>query len=102
MDRNKTFNCRGNNKADLILFMLESNSVLSNTFTYKIQSIVLVILTNLDTNKEWVRTEIDKLRSEMNWMLIFSTEFTEGLYDMLTLAMEKQIELNSKESIGEQ
>jgi hypothetical protein len=97
-NKNKSFDCRGNDEADALLCMLESNSVLSESFQNKIRRIVLVILTNLKGNEDWVDKEILKLKQEMNWLLIFSDDFIFRLNSQLILSMQKQLKLNEQEN----
>lgn len=96
MNMNKTFDCMGNDEADSLLCMLESNSVLSNSFTLKIQNIVLTILTNLDNHDGWVNESIIKLKEEMGWLNIFSDEFKGKLISQLLLTYHTQKRLNKK------
>ena len=88
------YNCGGNNEADLLLCMLESNSVLSESFTRKISNIVLTIVSNLGNNEEFVKNSINDLKAEMDWLLIFSDEFKRKLIGQLTLAYQRQKTLN--------
>lgn len=97
MNKNKSFHCNGNEQADQLLCMLENNAVLSESFTRKITNIVLVILTNLDGNQDWVESEITKLREELDWLMIFSEDFKGKLIGQLLLTLERQITLNKKE-----
>lgn len=96
MNKNKMYNCEGNDEADSLLCMLESNSVLSESFTRKISNIVLTILTNLDNNEEWVNDSILKLKEEMGWLNIFSDEFKGKLIGQLLLTLHRQKELNKR------
>lgn len=98
MNRNKLYDCRGNQPADNLLYMLESTSVLSEAFIRKITNIVLVILSNLDKNEEWVLENIEKLKSEMAWMTIFSEPFKNGLIDQLYLSYNRQKEIDKNET----
>jgi hypothetical protein len=97
MNKNKSFHCNENEQADQLLCMLENNAVLSESFTRKITNIVLVILTNLDGNQDWVESEITKLREELDWLMIFSEDFKGKLIGQLLLTLERQITLNKKE-----
>ena len=98
MNRNKLYDCRGNQQADNLLYMLESTSVLSESFVRKISNIVLVILSNLDKNEEWVLENIEKLKSEMDWMTIFSEPFKSGLIVQLYLSYNRQKEIDRNET----
>jgi hypothetical protein len=95
-NKNKSFDCRGNEEADNLLCLLEANSVLSNEFTSKVRNIILVILTNLDKNEDWVEEQIKKLKEEMEWLTIFSDKFTERLISMLLMCFHTQMKLNKQ------
>jgi len=92
--KNKMFDCRENDEADLLFCMIEATSVLSESFTQKVINIGLVIITNLPKNNEWVSDSILKLKEEMNWLCIFSDRFIGILISQLTLAYQKQLQLN--------
>jgi hypothetical protein len=94
MNKNNIFDCKGNDNADQLLCMLESNSVLSENFSRKISNIVLTILSNLKTNEKWVEDSIKKLKEEMDWINIFSSEFKHNLINQLELTILKQKTLN--------
>ena len=94
MNKNRMYNCEGNEEADSLLCMLESNSVLSESFTRKISNIVLVIVSNLESNEEYITDSINDLRDEMDWLIIFSEEFKRKVIGQLTLAYRKQKTLN--------
>lgn len=91
---NKSYNCGENKEADRLLCMLEANSVLSDSFNQKVTNIVLVIITNLDKNEDWVDTEIKKLKDEMNWLEIFSSKFIGTLIGQLVLSYHRQLTIN--------
>lgn len=95
-DKNTMFSCRGNEEADNLLCMLESNAVLSESFKLKIQNIILVILTNLEKNEDWVEEGIKKLKEEMDWLMIFSPEFKGMLTGQLLLTFHRQKALNKE------
>lgn len=97
-DKNTMFVCNGNEEADKLLCMLESNSVLSNKMTEKITNIVLVVLSNLGENLDWVESEIKKLREEMLWLDIFSESFIYKLHGQLIMTLELQIYLNKQKN----
>lgn len=94
--RNKTLFCGDNQDADKLLCMLESNSVLSESFTSKIVGIIGMILTNLSGNEEEVEDMITRLESEMEWLDIFSEKFTKALIERLHMVYEKQKILQDK------
>jgi hypothetical protein len=94
-NKNKSFDCKGNEEADNLLYMIESNSVLSESFTQNVRNIVLVILSNLDKNEDWVEGEIIKLRDEMQWLTIFSERFIGQLIGQLLLSLNRQRALNN-------
>lgn len=95
-DKNTTFSCRGNEEADNLLCMLEANAVLSESFTRRIENIVLTILTNLEKNEDWAYEAIRKLKDEMSWIGIFSDEFKGRLIGQLLLTLQRQQTLNKK------
>lgn len=98
INKNKSFDCRGNEEIDQLLCLIEANSVLSQSFSQRIINICLVILTNLDSNVDWVESEIADLKVEMNWLSIFSERFISVITGQLLLGMSRQITLNKKES----
>lgn len=94
MNKNKSFDCRGNEDADQLLYLTETVGILSEDFTQRIRRIVLVIITNLENNEEWVEEEILKLKEEMNWLSIFSETFKGMLIGQLLLAFQRQSTIN--------
>ena len=94
MNKNKSFDCKGNDEADSLLCMLESNSVLSESFMQTIKGIILAILINLEGNEDWVEDRIKELKSELDWLIIFSPEFKSVLIGKLLLAFHRQKTLN--------
>ncbi len=96
MNKNSTYNCGENDDADQLLCMLEANSVLSEKFCEKIQRIVLVIVSNLEGNEEWIESSINKLKEEMDWLNIFSKEFKGSLIGQLRLSLFRQETINKK------
>lgn len=93
-NKNKVFTCQGNEEADNLLCMIENSYVLSEHFIEKVTRIVLVILSNLENNEEFVEQEIDKLKEEMQWLTIFSEKFIDRIIGQLLLSFEKQKTLN--------
>lgn len=89
-NKNKSFDCKENEEADNLLCMLEANSVLSEDFTKKVRNIILVILTNLNNNEDWIEKEIIKLKEEMQWLTIFSEKFIGQLIGQLLLSFHRQ------------
>ena len=85
-DKNTKFSTVGNEDADILLCMIEANSVLSLEFTAKITNIVLVIISNLERNEQWVIDEIKNLKEQMTWLNIFSEKFINQINSQLLLA----------------
>ena len=85
-DKNTKFSTVGNEDADILLCMIEANSVLSLEFTAKITNSVLVIISNLERNEQWVIDEIKNLKEQMTWLNIFSEKFINQINSQLLLA----------------
>lgn len=94
--KNTTFYTEDNEEADRVLFMLENNSVLSESFKTRIQNIVITIISNLQNNETWIDDAIKKLETEMDWLIIFSDEFKHMLITCLQLTYQRQITINNE------
>jgi hypothetical protein len=77
---NSTCLCKGNVEADKLFYMLESTGVLSEKLTDRIRGILYVIVCNFNGNEEYVKTEIERLDSDMRWLNIFDDKFIENLH----------------------
>jgi hypothetical protein len=91
IDKNKSFNTNGNEWADQILCMMESNGCLSDALKTRISNIALWIVTNHEKHVDAIRKAIDDLETEMNWLMIFSKEFTSKIHFTLNNALNVQI-----------
>jgi hypothetical protein len=96
ISKNKSVWCGENEELDLLLTAIENTAVLSEKFSGKIIDIGLVIVTNLETNEDYVFNNIAKLHTEMKWMNIFSSEFIHMVNSQLLLAVQSQQKINSK------
>jgi len=96
IDKNKMFRTNGNEFADQILCMMESNRCLSETLKTRVTNIVLWIVTNHKGYEDSIRETIDELEIELNWMSIFSRDFTSKLHFILNNALNVQISKNKK------
>lgn len=95
-NKNNTFFCGDNQEADQLFCMIESNSVLSESFNEKIKEILFITLTNLDDNKELIMDKIKNLKDEMKWVNIFSESFINMLNSQLLLTVSSQEKLNKE------
>lgn len=98
-NQNNLFFVGDNEIADRLLFLLESNSVLSESFQTKITNIIFVIVTNLDGNEDWVMEKIIKLKEEMFYLSIFSEKFVYMINGELLLTLGRQKKIDKEEEI---
>ena len=91
IDKNKSFDTNGNEWADQILCMMEHSGCLSESMKARISNIALWIVCNHENHVDDIRKTIDKLETEMNWMSIFSRDFTSKLHFTLNNALNVQI-----------
>jgi hypothetical protein len=91
IDKNKSFNTNGNEWADQIFCMMENNGCLSESLKARINNLALWIVTNHKNHVDSIRESIDKLETEMNWMSIFTREFTSKLHFTLNNALNVEI-----------
>ena len=91
IDKNKSFKTNGNEWADQIFCMMESNGCLSEPLKVRITNLTLWIITNHKNYVDSIRESIDKLETEMNWMSIFSREFILNLNFILNNALNVEI-----------
>jgi len=91
IDKNKLFNTNGNEWADQVFCMMENNGCLSESLKVRINNLTLWIVTNHKNYVDSIRESIDKLEVEMNWMSIFSREFTSKLNFTLNNALNVEI-----------
>jgi len=98
-EKNRTYGCNGNEIADNLLYSLENTNVLSDDFKNRILNIILVILTNLENNEEWVNSSILELKKDMLNVIIFSDEFIISLNSELLLCVMIQKTLNNETKI---
>jgi hypothetical protein len=91
IDKNKSFNTNGNEWADQVFCMMENNGCLSESLKTRINNLALWIVTNHKNYVDSIRESIDKLETEMNWMSIFSREFTSKLSFTLNNALNVEI-----------
>lgn len=92
--KNKTFECQGNEIADQLLYTLENSYILSDEFKVRIRNIISVILSNLENNKENIHNDIQILGTDLSYSNIFSDEFKEYLIQYLKICYNKQSYLN--------
>jgi hypothetical protein len=86
IDKNKSFKTHGNEWADQIFCMMENNGCLSESLKSRIISLAMWIVIN-PKSVDTIRESIDELENEMNWMSIFSREFTSKLHFTLNNAL---------------
>jgi hypothetical protein len=98
-NKNNSFFVGDNEEADRLLSMLESNSVLSESFKSKIINIVMVIITFSDDKEDWIKEEIRKLKEEMSWLTIFSEKFIHQINGELLLSLYRQVTINKQGNI---
>ena len=91
INKNKTFDANGNEWADQVFCMMESNGCLSEPLKMRINNLALWIVTNHKNHVDGIRESIDKLETEMNWMSIFSREFISKLSFTLNNALNVEI-----------
>ena len=97
--KNKSYKCRGNQPLDQLFFMLESQSVLSESVEEKIRSICFYIL-NGNINQERynsITEKIEQLIDELRWVNIFSRYFIDNLNYLMKRALEFEFERNENE-----
>lgn len=99
VSKNKSFFVGENKEADRLLCMLESNSVLSDSFQQRITLMILSIVSNLEQNESWIKDDIEKLKEEMFWMTIFSDSFVYQINSQLLVILQQQKTLNKKEKV---
>lgn len=92
--KNKTFECNGNEIADQLLYTLENSYILSDEFKVRIRNIISVILSNADDNKEYILDSIEILYTDLSYTNIFTYEFKEYLVQYLKICYNKQLFLN--------
>lgn len=96
--KNKSYKCRGNQPLDQLFFMLESQSVLSESVEEKIRSICFYIL-NGNIGQEgynFITEKIEQLIDELRWVNIFSRYFIDNLNYLMKRALEFEFERNEK------
>lgn len=93
-DKNKTYITLGNEDLDKLLFMLESTSVISDSFKTRITNLALWILTNHENHVSEIKEEMKKLYEEMKWVNIFSEYFMTEINYLLIRGLE--FEINKK------
>ena len=91
IDKNKSFKTNGNEWADQIFCMMESNGCLSEPLKARITGLALWIVINHENQVDSIRESIDRLETEMNWMSIFSREFILNLNFILNNALNVEI-----------
>jgi hypothetical protein len=91
IDKNKSYKTNGNEWADQIFCMMENNGCLSESLKSRICGIVLCIVIDHESHVDTIRESIDELEKEMNWMSIFSREFTSKLHFTLNNALNVEI-----------
>jgi len=90
IDKNKSYKTNGNEWADQIFCMMENTGCLSESLKSRITTLALWIVTN-HKSVDTIRESIDELEKEMNWMSIFSREFTSKLHFTLNNALNVEI-----------
>lgn len=91
---NSKFFCGDNQVADNLFSILENSTVLSEKFTKRVESILMVIITNLDGNEDWVKTQIHDLKDDMKKLIIFSDSFIHKISGELLLSVRIQEKIN--------
>lgn len=98
--KNKNYIIDNNESADKVLCMMEHSVCISETLKNDVIGIVLWILSNHEKYVEEIRESIAKLRTELEWVSIFSDTFVSRLCFNLGNALNEQIyqtELKKKE-----
>jgi hypothetical protein len=90
-DKNKLFDTGGNEWADQVFCMMQNNGCLSESLKVRINNLALWIVTNHNGYQDSIRESIEELETEMNWMSIFSRDFTSKLYSLLNNALNVEI-----------
>jgi len=96
VDKNKTFNTNGNEWADKLFCMMESNGVLSDTIKTRINNLTLWIVTNHEKYVDKIIDSIEGLETEMTWLTIFSEDFIQRIHYYLHSALDFEMSKNKE------
>ena len=91
MSKNKTFTTDGNDHLDLLLCILESQGVLSDSYKTKIINLSLWILSNHKNYVSEIREGIQDLETDMQRLTIFSSGFIINVITLLNNGLEFEI-----------